>query len=114
MKIQKQMTLLVMSFLTLLVFTISCNNNDDDVPSLAIDCAIWTNEVNSSLDDFFNAQMLYAATPNNTNCLNLKNKANIYIDTVEDFIDCIPNNLVSDFDEAVANAREAISELDCD
>ena len=93
---------------------VSCSGDDDNITDVAIDCALWTNQVNDSLDEFFDAQLQYATTPSVTNCINLKNSANAYIDTVEDFFDCIPNNLADDFNQAVADAREAIADLDCD
>ena len=96
-------------FFLSLIFLISCGDDDP------VECDI--NDVNSTIaqevDDLNAAAMVWANDPTSDNCNAWKDAAQDYLDTVEDFGDTCNNLSQSDFDAALAGAREALNSISC-
>jgi len=101
-------------YLSALFLFANCSGNDDE-PNNGVSCfnGTWIQEVSSELTDWTSAIQLYGQDPSEENCNNYTNSLIAYIDALDRIKECVPTVNLAEFNEAIEESREELSNFDC-
>jgi len=99
---------------TILLFT-NCSGNDDGNEEVSNNCFTgnWAQEVTQELTNWSTAIQAYSQDPSQENCANYKSTLSDYIDALDDIKECVPTISLIDFNNAIEESREELSNFDC-
>jgi len=114
MKTRKTIVQLLMTWACLLVFTTSCSVENIVEDLLALECNSEErfDEVLKATSLYQQAINAYAQEQNTANCQALKASGDAYIEAIEIYRNCDPDNN-SDFDNELDEAKAALADIDC-
>ena len=91
----------------------SCGGSDDG-PAKA-DCAngAWIQSVETELNSWVAATQAYGADATSENCQKYKSAGQAYINALDKIKECVPTISIANFEEALEEAKESLSEIPC-
>lgn len=104
MRIKAFLGILVMSAL----LVSACKKDDDGV-----NCSNYVNAIQEKLDAVLVASEAFSTNPSTANCEAYKAAVAEYLDTAENFIDCVPTEDRAQYQQDIDELQAEIDQLSC-